>query len=583
MRVLVAVIFAFVAFASAQDQCSPFPTCETCISHDLCGWCSVPVIYKNGQKGSHCAGFNKNNSEPFVCPDIYSTEHCIQGYHCDEATKTCKMSQPGEGTTKEKCMEKCHPIPSPASPKPNPSPAGTWICNQSVVPKCVPATPGHGASKMVCEEDCQPMFICNQTTHQCYQHSGGMKKATCDASCKVVPKPPAALVGLWRGLQINAGYASGEWDLNFQEAGTVTIVGPSFKLTGSVESSGSSKKFQITATSGTVPAGQKLSCIYKTDPQGPETYFAGIACGAPGAAYPASLSGAMGAGGYEWALAKCLPGFGCSFHMAAGDNLSLDIRMNAVQVNDPCMPLPTCKECLAHQFCGWCSTDVIYHGGVAGKRCAGFSGSSNGSQPFVCPGVYRTDSCNDYVCQQPEAKCMPVPLGDGLPKSKCEEDCKPPASTYVCNITTKKCEKAQPGHGASKDVCEEACKKHNGTNGANLTGVYRGIAIQNNYESGEYDMTVKQAEFTITKDKSPVMAGTLEFFGPTGAVQMKITAGENSGKTLYGTFEKTQGTEVTYMTMALSKAGATSAPTWPEAEGSGGFVFVWTTAKKAPQ
>lgn len=55
---------------------------------------------------------------------------------------------------------------------------------------------------------------------------------------------------------------------------------------------------------------------------------------------------------------------------------------------DHCSPYTTCPDCIAQQYCGWCSTPVI---GGDGKQCAGFNPNSP-TQPCTSssPSLRRT-------------------------------------------------------------------------------------------------------------------------------------------------------------------------------------------------
>eukprot|EP01059_Diplonema_ambulator_P004411 TRINITY_DN14109_c0_g1_i1.p2 TRINITY_DN14109_c0_g1~~TRINITY_DN14109_c0_g1_i1.p2 ORF type:complete len:122 (+),score=25.47 TRINITY_DN14109_c0_g1_i1:31-396(+) len=100
------VVATLAAAALGDDPCTTIGDCLSCVdSPHNCGWCSTKVIYDNGQVGTQCVGPQSGN--PFTCLGIYSTEECIAGYVCDEATYKCTMTNPGAGTTLQECLQQC--------------------------------------------------------------------------------------------------------------------------------------------------------------------------------------------------------------------------------------------------------------------------------------------------------------------------------------------------------------------------------------------------------------------------------------------------------------------------------------------
>ena len=83
LLVILTVVTAVYVKASNADPCGGYMSCTDCVTHQLCGWCSLPVIFPGNITGPQCAGFSPNGSTPFACNGIYSTDTCIQGYVCN--------------------------------------------------------------------------------------------------------------------------------------------------------------------------------------------------------------------------------------------------------------------------------------------------------------------------------------------------------------------------------------------------------------------------------------------------------------------------------------------------------------------
>lgn len=105
-------------FAAAVDSCSQYKTsCTACLAHTLCGWCSQNVVYKNGEAGTQCAGFNANGQQnDFTCTGTYVTDKCVPGWQCNASSQQCVPTQPGEGIpSKKACEASCKAQPGPPS------------------------------------------------------------------------------------------------------------------------------------------------------------------------------------------------------------------------------------------------------------------------------------------------------------------------------------------------------------------------------------------------------------------------------------------------------------------------------------
>lgn len=484
--VAIVLLIALVCVVRAfdPDHCAPFMDCESCVAHHLCGWCSLPVVYEGNITGPQCAGFSPNGSTPFACNGIYSTEKCIQGYVCDQATFQCKMGPPGQGLPKDQCeknctndgkvflcnvtTKKCYNVP-PGTPGssalvvceqacehptssagPTGAPAQTYECNHTTG-NCIPTTPGKGTSKEVCEQTCTPApmggYLCNKFLQKCIKLPpnvpGGKTKEQCEEECNPSPNPgpPNHFLGVWRGFEIHNGYREGEWDMNFTQT-SATII----NLRDAVTIKGIPYQqrvaditiLAIKVTSGP-GAGQWWKAIYKQENRGPQTMYLTAAFGKPGESAPSDMATAMKDGSQVFFLAQCVGTPECVFTMPA----TIQARRKRVAeihgfINDPCTSYgASCQECLSHQFCGWCSTKVQYADGVQGTQCAGFSSNPNTSNPFVCLGRYSTFKCTTgYDCDMMTYQCVPDNSPATVRRRKCARSSASPPPAPAQSLTS---------------------------------------------------------------------------------------------------------------------------------------------------
>jgi hypothetical protein len=119
---LAAALGAGLAAAVPVDVCNHYATnCSFCVAHAGCGWCSTPVVYKDGRPGSRCAG-TRNADNQFQCAGTFRTESCPIGYLCNTATQQCSVGVPGEGIpSKQACEQECKVAPGPPGGM-----AGNW-------------------------------------------------------------------------------------------------------------------------------------------------------------------------------------------------------------------------------------------------------------------------------------------------------------------------------------------------------------------------------------------------------------------------------------------------------------------------
>jgi len=266
------------------DRCAQWgDSCQDCISHEFCGWCSENVTYKDGQKGSQCAGFNSATSgTPFVCNGRYSTENCTNGYTCNHETFQCVPTTPGNGLPQKECELFCKPTPPPTPP--------------------------------------QPQAVCNLTTKQCHpcpdheQHcTGALPLPACEAACSSHKKGPHAnIVGLWRGIEIQADYKHIEVELLFNNTGATFFKSGVEQWYANVTSLGSDAML-FDVLSGT-HKGWKFGTLYQQAGAGVNFYEQmTLAQGKWGGSFPQTFAGPMETPGEtEYVLFKCT-GDPCTF------------------------------------------------------------------------------------------------------------------------------------------------------------------------------------------------------------------------------------------------------------------------------
>lgn len=613
--VLVLALIASVAFAA--DHCSPYTTCQACISEPLCGWCSEDVVYPGNITGAQCAGFNANGSNPFVCNGIYSTDQCVQGYVCNQSSYTCELGTPGQGNTLAQCEATCinqgqvylcnttthqcvqvpstepnngsyavcqalcaNPShhPSSSSPGPSPTPQSLYACNFTSG-QCQQAPAGKGEALSVCEQQCSKTntsYMCNTFLQKCIKLPPGVKGDTlaqCENACQVKPNPgpPSQLVGLWRGIEINNDYVVGEYDLSINATTVVfigrfggsstiaTIIGTPFHIPQS-----SDLEMWIDVTSGP-GAGQTIKSISdQSGEAGPETTFMTTAMGAPGGDVPSSISSAMTTStDAVFAFAKCLDQ-SCHFALPVGatpKKIQMEIP-KAMAFEDHCSQYgDSCADCIAHQYCGWCSVNVTYQDGSQGTQCAGFNGV-NGSSAFVCAGRYSTTQCNNgYICNTTNYQCQQTTPGNGFPQAECEALChptpppSPPQNMYTCNLTTHQCIKCNQTHCPGEmplGQCESSCTNPKPGPHGNLIGVWRGIRIQNGYQTGEVEAVFTNTSVTFYKAGAEQFTANITSLGADLMI-MKIMSGTYQGWVQSAIYQSANQDNGMYMAITFAK------------------------------
>ena len=597
---VVAAVIAAAAFAD-DHKCAQYSSCQSCVAQPLCGWCSEKVVYPGNVTGAQCAGFNPDGPNPFVCDGIYSTEMCASGYECSMVNFTCNIAPPGQGTTKHKCEAECynkgqlfkcnltthqcyqvpkgtpggksdaecmaacaHPSPHPAPPPPTQTPGGLFACN-TTTGQCEQSTAGHGESKEVCEKECTKQnnteYICNSFLKKCVVLPpgipGGETLKQCQETCLPHPKPgppPELKDHTYRGIRIQNGYTIGPSTLvvNTSVVAYVAMSKGAVKESwqGTPSHIPGEKELWVTLTTG-ANKGKVWKAIFQMGAPGPETTTMTLAAAAMGEDAPASIKDAMTTAGQQvFAFSGCnTPD--CHFTLPpqavppiagaltdkmlreAEERRKLFDKDHCAQYGD------SCADCIAHEFCGWCSTNVTYKDGTKGSQCAGFNGPDSGS-PFVCNGRYSTENCtNGYKCDEKNFQCVPTTPGNGLPKKECDLFCKPtppptpPQQQAVCNLTTKQCHPCPHNEshctGALPEAaCEAACSHHKHGPHAHLIGQWRGIFIEQGYEHIEVELKFNGSGCTYYESGSEKWFANVTSLG-SDAMLFKILSGEHTG------------------------------------------------------
>jgi hypothetical protein len=299
------------------------------------------------------------------CNHLYSTGTCQRGYTCNSTSGQCVEDEAGSGDTLKNCEASCHKQPKDLS-----------TCNATTL-QCSPCQ-----DYCTSDTDC-PGSYCKAGL---CAHSTCQSQATCNASCAAVPQE---IIGIWRGVQIQSGYGSGEYDLRFnnsKNASQVEFRGPKGDVSkGSVLATPGSSNLTLTFTSGPL-SGQILRGLYSPWEPSSDTLTMAFAFGAPNEDAPSSIEIAMkGAGSTVLVMGSCNPHTDkvhCDFSSVfPEENPEKELILSFLSygkeqhAEDPCAVHPTCGTCIgdASKLCGWCTSNVTYNNGSdIGARCAGF-------------------------------------------------------------------------------------------------------------------------------------------------------------------------------------------------------------------
>lgn len=568
LAIAAAVVVAVLSTSSlvqALDHCNKYPTCASCVASTWCGWCSTKVVYNNSDPGFHCAGFNPDLPDPFVCYGVYSTKTCQSGWECDTQNYTCTPTAPGTGGSLEQCQANCSTV------------GKTFYCDNATW-TCQIAGAGHGTSLPLCEASCSathaptsnapassspsssspssnapssnssapetpqptvaPTYTCNTSSLQCVEAGPGRGTSLplCQALCKKSNHTPSALVGLWRGFPLSQNTVK-ETDIHFSsKTNTVTFAGRSYTAGCTGVSKVGDSELWLSGCASPLPSTMK--CLWETTQTMPETYHAMIACNYQGGDAPTDFVSALSQTGTVRVLllSRCVPDGYCSFHLGPAQGaFARRLGVTALFVNekaaaeveerlsatDPCAQWgANCSYCLGHELCGWCSTNVVYTSGQTGTRCAGFNPNPNATSPFTCTGSYSTEMCYPgWTCEPVNQTCVPAVPGTGIPtKSDCLASCH-----------------AKPGPPSL------------------LLGTWRGILINNAYPFGVVVVTINETSIDVSFGRAGagthIFSGTLKHVG--GSVFITFTDGPHAGTTSGGIYTVNENEVVTYITLAL--------------------------------
>jgi len=433
------LLAAGLVAAATASSCASFSTCGDCIGKGLfCGWCSPsPTIFSNGTKGSQC---QDQHAIGWHCDHLYSTDKCQQGYACNQTAGQCQLTAAGEGDTKANCEKHCTKIVPPA---------GLSVCDAKTH-TCTPC-------KDYChsDSDCPGSYcnggLCHGSTCQ--------QEYKCNATCS--NDTPDAIVGTWRGVEIQQGFPMGEFDYKFQKQADgpqVTYQGPKGGVsTGSLTSDAATggKGLTLTYTTGPLKGSVYQGLYNAWEPSDYTEQFA-FYFGAPNGDAPTSIEQAMNntdvTGQTVYLLSRCKAhGDGkCDFSsvfpkaIAAKRNLRTIFTDAMVGQVDPCKVHQDCSSCVEDpsKLCGFCSTKVVYADGSPGSQCAGFD-STGKPLGWKCAGTFSKEDCADHGCdwtdiKNPKCKVCTGP-GCQLTAKECAKACVKPDALFKCNDQTKKC------------------------------------------------------------------------------------------------------------------------------------------------
>jgi len=367
------------------EMCSQFMNCHDCLKPSdpklNCGWCSPdPAEFANGSVATRCMD---HTSQGWDCFHLYMHDGCIAGYVCDQVQGKCILSAPGMGDTLANCEKKCGAKPQP-----------------------------HDKS-----------YVCNTTTAKCEIGIGGQWKQDCESSCGNFT--PAALVGLWRGFDVQKGFKVGEFEMNFT-AHTVSW-GPygSPQKTEAVVTQLGNKLIRLTLTAG-LGKGDIFYASFTSPgwPLGPETTGMSLAIQREGAHQlpPENTWSALGDHAFDVFVMHACNSWStlCNFQPVFNSQMLpvFPLTVNLRATSDACQKHADCSSCIADpsSVCGWCDGVITHSDGTTcgndGKGCCG--GATNFSKCNVayrkeCPVMCDWKNWTQPVCRHatPEERANP--------------------------------------------------------------------------------------------------------------------------------------------------------------------------------
>jgi hypothetical protein len=264
------------------------------------------------------------------CYGKYQTGTC-DSWACNPDLKQCVEDPSGQGSPRAECDPTCKKEKK------------LFACNQTTH-TCV-ETEG-GSSEEVCNITCSAQaYKCNEETFTCELSPGGIPIDVCNATCKVKPIPPA-LQGVWRGIQINSGYAKGEWEMSI--SGSTFVI----KMPSGESSHGTVSAIGTTGLLFNIDGQGAVKAMYKlTD--GPETKMMTLAAGKAGGEMPSDFSKAMTDGSTEFAYVACKDASTvCKFAAPSLFDFEFDefeeiLRLGDQNVTDHCMTYADCSSCVS--------------------------------------------------------------------------------------------------------------------------------------------------------------------------------------------------------------------------------------------
>jgi len=572
----------FASELQDANACPQYPTCEECIAHNPCGWCSVPVVYDDGTTGPLCAGKPKdpNNPppgyKPWTCPKDFQNDKCY-GYICNDQFQCVSSGAPGRGIPLADCQRKCFPP--------------TYDCN-TTTKQCYQVEPGHGTSLPVCEGMCNntqttgttgsttgdtttgqstsggnpspapPGYSCDTGSLTCIQvDSGGVPKADCDAVCgKPGNNTPIFALGDYRGLQISKGYIKGEWQARIGQDSAI-IVDPSRNVWAKGQAKAFNNELWMVSDKG-INRG-----IYGINDL-PEVEILTWAFGGIGLPPPPSFDAAMSSG-TVFVFAKCLNPNNCKFNILqkVAEHLRNkfkdlivedDLKRDAEQiVRDPCMKYPDCHSCIsAEEQCGWCSVNVLYFNGtVEGKNCAGLN--TTVGPTINCTGSFSTQDCS-FVTTTSASSTGQSTGG-------------PATNNYVCDPTNYTCSQSSAGGGTSKDTCESQCNNIPVVPPVLQNQLFRGLQIDTHYTQGEWRAQFSTTDVILTDPSGKQSKGKVS------QVERYLTITLPDGTAIQTLWQVSQGPSSQFLSWAWGAPGGAAPASFDSAMTTSGnteYFFV---------
>jgi len=249
--------------------------------------------------------------------------------------------------------------------------------------------------------------------------------------------------------------------------------------------------------------------------------------------------GETGCSGQSHCNSSCNPSFQC--------DIPTDITKNA-----------TCNPCSdpTGAKCAFASVDQCKAG--------------DGKTTFGCDFQYKCDCNHNPLTGIAAPQC--VKTAHGIPKLEwCEQQCKCD-TTYTCDEGAKQCKASNSTGGGGQTnltACNANCptKPDNHTTPFELRGVWRGLAIQQNYKVGEWVANISKNSTTVFKpDGTVYFSGLTSTYKPTGSGggQSQLWV-ESTDGTLKGTIKLLYNDyglepELMYVQLAVDESQIGTAP-----------------------